>query len=181
MTKTLLLSQVFRGTSVMNALVIDTFEFCRTNSSRDGVTPVAEMTRLAKECDNASGEIAWEAVGGTHKLGFPQMTVSVNGNVQLICQRCLQPYAHHLDSSTVLMLGKDDEQADEIEATVDDESIDVIVGSRSMELMYLVEDEALLALPQSPRHDVCPDSSLLDKGKSEKISSFDALKSLKSE
>jgi uncharacterized protein len=50
-----------------------------------------------------------------------------------------------------------------------------------MELMYLVEDEALLALPQSPRHEVCPDSSLLDKVKSEKISPFDALKSLKSE
>lgn len=165
----------------MNALVIDTFEFCRTNSSQQGVTPVAEMARLAKECADKSGEITWNAVGATHKLGIPQMTLSVSGNVQLVCQRCLQPYAHHLDSSTVLMLGKDDADADEIEERIDDESIDVIVGSRSMELMYLVEDEALLALPQSPRHDVCPDASLLDKAKSAKISPFDALKSLKSE
>jgi uncharacterized protein len=165
----------------MNALVIDTFEFCRTNSSQQGVTPVAEMARLAKECADKSGEITWNAAGATHKLGIPQMTLSVSGTVQLVCQRCLQPYAHHLDSSTVLMLGKDDADADEIEERIDDESIDVIVGSRSMELMYLVEDEALLALPQSPRHEVCPDASLLDKAKSEKISPFDALKSLKSE
>jgi uncharacterized protein len=165
----------------MNALVIDTFEFCRTNSSQQGVTPVAEMVRLAKECADKSGEITWNAVGTTHKLDIPQITLSVSGNVHLVCQRCLQPYAHHLDSSTVLMLGKDDEDADAIEERIDDESIDVIVGSRSMELMYLVEDEALLALPQSPRHDVCPDASLLDKAKSAKISPFDALKSLKSE
>jgi len=165
----------------MNAIVIDAFDFCRSNGSQQGVTPVVELTRLAKECADTSGEITWSAVGTTHKLGIPQMTLSVSGTVQLICQRCLQPYAHHLDSSTVLMLGKDDADADEIEERIDDESIDVIVGSRSMELMYLVEDEALLALPQSPRHDVCPDSSLLDKAKSEKISPFDALKGLKSE
>jgi uncharacterized protein len=165
----------------MSAFVIDTFEFCRINGQQEGVTPVADMTRLAKECANASGEITWKAVGSASKLGFPQITLSVNGTVQLVCQRCLQPYAHHLDSSTVLMLGKDDEQADEIEEMIADESIDVIVGSRSMELMYLVEDEALLALPHTPKHDVCPDSALLEKAKSEKISPFDALKSLKSE
>jgi uncharacterized metal-binding protein YceD (DUF177 family) len=27
----------------------------------------------------------------------------------------------------------------------------------------LIEDEALLALPQSPKHEVCPDAGLLDK------------------
>ncbi|TFW27427.1 YceD family protein [Duganella callida] len=165
----------------MNAFVIDTFEFCRTNSSQEGATPVADMTRLAKDCADPSGTITWSAVGSTHKLGFPQMTLSVAGDVNLVCQRCLQPFAYHIDSSTVLMLGKDDAEADEIEETIDDESIDVIVGSRSMELMYLVEDEALLALPQSPRHAVCPDSSLLDKAKNDKVSPFDALKSLKSE
>ncbi|MHA4866629.1 YceD family protein [Duganella sp. PWIR1] len=165
----------------MSAFVIDTFEFCRINGKQDGVTPVAEMTRLAKECADASGEIAWKVAGSTSKMGFPQMTLSVDGTVQLVCQRCLKPYAHHLASSTVLMLGKDDEQADEIEEMIADESIDVIVGSRSMELMYLVEDEALLALPHTPKHDVCPDDSLLDKAKSEKISPFDALKGLKSE
>jgi uncharacterized protein len=165
----------------MNAFEIDTFAFCRTNSSQEGVTPVAEMTRLASDCADPSGTITWKAVGSTSKLGFPQMTLSVAGDVRLVCQRCLQPFAHHIDSATVLMFGKDDAEADEIEEIIEDETIDVIVGSRSMDLMYLVEDEALLALPQSPRHEVCPDASLLDKAKSDKVSPFDALKRLKSE
>jgi uncharacterized protein len=55
----------------------------------------------------------------------------------------------------------------------------VIVGTRSMNLMDLIEDEALLALPQAPKHDVCPDTALLDTVRSEKKSPFDALKALK--
>lgn len=165
----------------MNAFVIDAFEFSRINGSREGRTPVAEMTRLTKDCADPSGEIAWTVTGGASQQGYPQLRLSVEGSVNLICQRCLAPYAHRIDSSTVLMLGKDDEQADEIEALLDDESIDVIVGSRSMNLADLVEDEALLALPLAPKHAVCPDSGALDALKTDKPSPFAALKGLKAD
>jgi uncharacterized protein len=144
------------------------------------VTPVAEMLRLAKDCADTSGEIAWKVEGGSSKQGYPQMRLSVSGPVKLVCQRCLSPFEYQIDSSTLLMLGKDDEDADEIEEIIADESVDVIVGTRSMDIMDLVEDEALLALPHTAKHDVCPDNSLLDKAKSEKLSPFDALKGLKS-
>lgn len=161
------------------AVMIDAFEFCRTNSTREGVTPVAEMTRLVRDCADTSGAITWRAVGSTSKQGYPQMRMAVAGTVQLVCQRCLQPFAYEIDSATTLMLGESDAHADEIEEIIDDETIDVIVGTRSMNLMDLIEDEALLALPQAPKHDVCPDTALLDAVKSEKKSPFDALKELK--
>jgi uncharacterized protein len=101
--------------------------------------------------------------------------------VQLMCQRCLTPYAFEMDAGTVLMLGKDDDQADEIEELLSDESIDVIVGSRTCDLRDLIEDEALLALPQVPKHDVCPDTKLLDVLNSEKPSPFAGLKEMKAE
>ena len=143
--------------------------------------PVAEMSRLNKDSADHSGEIAWAVDGTTSMQGYPQMTLSVSGTVQLMCQRCLTPYAFEMDAGTVLMLGKDDEQADEIEELLGDESIDVIVGSRTCDLRDLIEDEALLALPQVPKHDVCPDSTLLDELKSEKPSPFASLKNLSGE
>ena len=92
--KTLLLSQVFRGNFLpMNAFVIDAFDFCRINGSREGVTPVAEMTRLTQDCADTSGTLAWKIAGATSKLGYPQLTLSVSGTVQLVCQRCLTPFA----------------------------------------------------------------------------------------
>ena len=165
----------------MSAFVIDAFEFCRNNGHREGVTPVADMPRLAADCANASGEVAWTIEGGQTRQGYPMLTLSVSGTVQLVCQRCLTPFGYALDSSTVLVLGKDDQEADEIEEILDDESIDVIVGSHACDIRDLLEDEALLALPQAPKHEVCPDTKLLDTIKSEKVSPFAALKNLKSE
>ncbi|MGZ8288324.1 MAG: YceD family protein [Telluria sp.] len=165
----------------MSAFVIDAFEFCRSNGHREGVMPVAEMNRLNKECADQSGEIAWSIDGATSKHGYPQLTLSVSGTVHLMCQRCLAPFSYEVDSTTLLMLGKDDTEADEIESIIDDESIDVIVGSRTCDVRDLFEDEALLALPQSPKHEVCPDSSLLDTLTDDKPSPFAGLKSLKPE
>ena len=165
----------------MSAFVIDAFEFCRNNGHREGVTPVVEMPRLAADCADKSGEIAWAIDGGQTRQGYPMLTLSVSGTVQLVCQRCLTPFGYELDSSTVLVLGKDDAEADEIEEILDDESIDVIVGSHACDIRDLLEDEALLALPQAPKHEVCPDTKLLDAIKSEKVSPFAALKNLKSE
>ncbi|WP_312518277.1 DUF177 domain-containing protein [Massilia sp.] len=165
----------------MSAFVIDAFEFHKQDGHREGVTPVAEMRRLAADCANDSGELSWSVVGGQTRQGYPSLTLSVAGPVQLVCQRCLQPFTYDIDSSTMLVLGKDDAEADEIEEILDDESIDVIVGSRTCDIRDLLEDEALLALPQSPKHDVCPDTKLLDSVKSEKVSPFAALKNLKAE
>jgi uncharacterized protein len=165
----------------MSGFVIDAFEFCRSNGYREGVTPVAEMSRLSKECADQSGELSWSIQGGQTPEGYPSMTLSVSGTVQLVCQRCLAPFGFELDSSTMLVLGKDDTEADEIDMVLDDDSIDVIVGSRTSDIRDLLEDEALLALPQAPKHITCPDESVLDALKSEKVSPFAGLKNLKSE
>jgi uncharacterized protein len=166
----------------MNAFVIDAFEFCRINGSREGTMPVAEMTRLTKDCFDSSGTIHWRIDGSVAgKTGYPQMTLSVSGAVQLTCQRCLSPFSYEIDSSTVLVLAKDDEHADEIDELIDDEAIDVIVGTRAMNVADLIEDEALLALPFVPKHDVCPDSTLVDIAATEKKSPFAALKGLASD
>ncbi len=163
----------------MSAFVIDAFEFCRSMGRREGVTPVAQMLRFSKECADLTGELTWSVEGGKHKLGYPQIVLSVQGTVQLVCQRCMSPYAYPIRSSTVLVLGKNDDDADEIEEILDDESIDVVVGTREMDVRDLFEDEALLALPQVPKHDVCPDNSLLEAQKNEKPNPFAALQGLK--
>jgi uncharacterized protein len=165
----------------MSAFVIDAFELSRSAGHRDGVTPVAQMNRLNQDCADPSGEIAWAVDGSVTSQGYPSLTVSVSGTVQLMCQRCLTPFAYDIDAATTLVLGKDDEDADQIEEILDDESIDVIVGSRTCDIRELIEDEALLALPQVPKHEVCPDTGLLDVLKSDKPSPFAGLKNLKSE
>ncbi len=140
----------------MNATTVDTFEFSRLGEQRSGVTPVASFGRLSAEAADAGGELRWSFSGGKHRMGFSQLIMKVDGEVGLICQRCLSPFRHPIDSETVLVLARDDADADEVEQKLDDESIDVIVGSAAQDLLQLVEDEVLLEMPLSPRHTSCP-------------------------
>lgn len=163
----------------MAAMIVDSFEFCRLGEQASGTTPVADFPRLLADLSGDSGELRWRFEGGRHSIGLPQITMTVEGEVSLMCQRCLTPYVHPVSSVTVLVLAKDEEDADGVEERLDDESIDVIVGSASLDLLQLVEDEALLSLPLSPRHEQCPGA--VPKGPADKLESpFSVLKGLKS-
>ncbi len=163
----------------MNAFVIDAFGFARQQESREGTIAIAEMARMLEDCADNSGEIHWQLRGDVHALDVPQLKLQVEGTVQLMCQRCLQPFAFAIDSHSSLMLAKNDEHADEIDAMLDDESLDVIVASQAFNIFELIEDEALLALPLSPRHETCPDTSVLDSANVTKELPFAALTRLK--
>ncbi|MCA1322726.1 YceD family protein [Herbaspirillum sp. alder98] len=164
----------------MNALVIDAFEFCRHKQQAQGQVPVAELGRLAQETVDRSGAISWALSGDIDKLGHAQLSLAVSGVVHLTCQRCLTALPFEIDSKSLLVLAKDEAQADAIEQLLDDDQIDVIVGSAAFDAANLVEDEALLALPVAPKHDVCPDSGVVAEAKgTERASPFAVLKKLK--
>jgi len=164
----------------MSALVIDAFEFCRLKERLEGETPVLDLKRLAAECVNPSGALQWSVVGGLNPLGYPQLTLSVAAAVPLICQRCVAPFDFDFASQSIVVLAKSEEQADEIDDAIADDTIDVIVGSRTMNVMELIEDESLLALPLAPKHDVCPGTPLIDEVKPDsKPSPFAVLKNIK--
>lgn len=141
----------------MTQTIVDGFAFCRQGEQREGSTPVAKLSRLAADAANKQGEIHWSFQGGRHAKGYPQLQMSVKGEVNLVCQRCLLPMLHAIDTQALLVLAQDESDADATEEALDDESIDVIVGSTTLDLVQLVEDEALLSLPLSPRHTTCPD------------------------
>ena len=144
----------------MQAFVIDAFAFCWQEEQVFGRIQVADLPRLSEETANTDGALAWSLSGGKDQYGHAQLVLSVQGSVNLICQRCLTPFAFEVDSESVLILAKNEENADEIEALLEDDEIDVVVGSKTFNVMDLIEDEALLAIPQSPKHAVCPDVSL---------------------
>lgn len=164
----------------MAASVIDAFEFCRRKERRNGEMPFSDLPRLASETVDPSGILRWSLEGGKNALGHPQLRLDVSGSIKLSCQRCLQPLDFSFTSQSVLILAQDEASADEIEAQLDDDSVEVIVGSSALELIALLEDEALLALPLSPKHEVCPTKGVLDAVKMpEKESPFSVLQSLK--
>lgn len=144
-------------------LIIDAFAFCRHGEQQAGRFRLPELTRLRAECASDDGDVAWELVGKTDSVcGHCVLHLTINGTVKLICQRCLTPYVFKIQSEAKILLAKDESAADELEASLEDDEIEVIVGSKSFDVMALIEDEALLAIPLSPKHEVCPKKEMLD-------------------
>lgn len=164
----------------MKASLVDIFEFCRLKEEREGEVEVSDLARLAGEAVDNSGMLTWSLQGGSDRMGYLQLKLQVSGPVQLRCQRCLTPFAFSIESESTLIVAPDDKSADEIDKLLDDEAVEVIVGSKDFDLVRLIEDEALLALPLAPKHAICPDNAAVDALKSaKKESPFSVLKNLK--
>jgi len=164
----------------MNDFVIDSFDFCRQKEHRADEIPVSKLARLAAESVDGSGILRWSLQGGSDNRGHPKLTLAVAGQVRLRCQRCLGVFPFDVESESVLVLAKDEASADELDALLADESVEVIVGLKAMDVKALIEDEALLALPFAPKHEVCPDQALPEPIQDEKSESpFAVLKNLK--
>lgn len=164
----------------MKAFVIDAFEFCRLNERREGELAVADLPRVMQESVDGSGTIDWSLGGGNDDQERPRMRLSVTGRVRLMCQRCLTPFSFEFASESVLALARDEAGADAIDALLDDESIEVIVGSKAFNVNELIEDEVLLTIPLSPKHETCPDQLVSGTSlEATPVSPFSVLKNLK--
>ncbi|MDR0934581.1 MAG: YceD family protein [Burkholderiaceae bacterium] len=163
----------------MEVVLEDSGEFARKNQQREGSIKVADLKRLAAACVSASGELQWTVRGSISQFGFPQLDLAVKGRVELMCQRCLEVFSFELDSRSAIILAGSEEEADGIEDKLAaDDAVEVIAAGDVTDLLVLVEDEALLALPFSPRHEVCPGATGSVAG-SLRESPFSVLRGLK--
>lgn len=147
----------------------DVFAFCRSEASAQGEIIASELPRIIAETaaeapEGAAAEtfsytlqaaVEQEAAGpGAPGRQRQFLDVTVTGRVWLDCQRCLTVYTEPIATEMRFEVVASDAEAEA--APMDDDDIDVIVGSRQFDLLSLIEDEVLLALPVAPKHKICP-------------------------
>lgn len=154
------MSRPSRATHRPSAL--DVAAFCRDSGRLQGRLSLVEMPRLADSLlQPADGvgpdDIEWSAVGSllSESGGAPQCLVELaaQATVTLECQRCLQPMALPLRFERRFRFVQGEEEAARLDEELED---DVLALAPRFDLLALVEDELLLALPLVPRHDACP-------------------------
>ena len=156
----MVLSQTFLLIKAMSDIIINAFELCHRNEKREGKVAIADLSRLSQICASNQGTLTWRLAGSIGRLEHPQLHLEVAGKLELVCQRCMEPLICEINSQTVIILARDDDAADEIEALLDDEDpTEVIVGEEKQDVLVLVEDEVLLSIPFSPMHENCQEPS----------------------
>jgi uncharacterized protein len=146
---------------------LDIYEFAKSGRQAAGALRVSQMPRMLAEVPadvpDRDTVFTWQAEGSTQpelqddgtEAPQPYVRLAVHGSVWLMCQRCLAPYSQHLDVDATYRIVATEEEADEF--PLDDDEIEVIVGSRQFNLVDLIEEELLLSLPLVPKHNVCPE------------------------
>jgi uncharacterized protein len=150
----------------VNPRDFDVFEFARSGRQAAGAVRVSQLPRMlnevAKEAPDRDTAFTWQAEGSTQpelqddgtEGQQPYLRLAVHGSAWLECQRCLTPYEQAFDIDAIYRLVATEEEAEEF--PLDDDEVDVIVGSRQFDLVDLIEEELLLSLPLVPKHEVCP-------------------------
>jgi uncharacterized protein len=141
---------------------LDMRSFARDGAELAGTCTLRDLARLAQSCEPALADVElapvpWRARGETrHAEGARAQTwlhLQANASVRLQCQRCLLPMTTELSAQRSFLFAPDEAEAARLDEDMED---DVLVLSRSLDLIELVEDELILALPLVPRHDNCP-------------------------
>jgi uncharacterized protein len=150
---------------------VDLFEFARAGRQALGQVSLAQLPRMLNEVSPDAPEperdathpaFSWQAEGSQQMelqddgTQGPQayLRLALHGAAWLECQRCLAACRQAFDIDVTYRIVRTEEEADAF--PLDDDELDVIVGSRHFDLLDLIEEELLLALPLVPKHDVCP-------------------------
>jgi uncharacterized protein len=154
--------------------LIDGFEFATAGARQQGRWPLRELPRLRDMLASEAGEIAYELEGTRDERGRPGLRLSLQGMLQLRCQRCLEPMPFEVGADEVLVLAASQAEIDAEPA--DAHAPDRVLAGKEMPVRDLIEDQLILELPYAPRHEGCAAGA--GQRADERISPFAGLRGL---
>jgi len=126
---------------------VDPWRFCRDAQSWETRSEVAAFPRLAHEF--TQGALFCRVVGRVDQRGSLSLQLTVSGDVQLTCQRCLGSMPYQVEVERTLYLARNEAEMERLDALPDS---DAIQAGEILSLVDLVEDEVLLSLPLATMH-----------------------------
>jgi uncharacterized protein len=158
--------------------VVDSETFAREAGELRGTIPLGSLPRLQDALFDQVGEVSYVLTGLLGKDGKPTLRIGINGKLTLVCQRCLGPMDMHLDSGRSFQLVPKGQPL--VDPAKEEEYLEQIHADPALDVVELVEDEVLLALPMAPCHEEgsC-DPPLKNENSDKQESPFSVLAALK--
>ena len=167
------------------SIIINNTTFAKHKEYLDGKIQVADCARLvdwlqvSEASLHASPEanvIAYQLRGDVNTMGQQTMHLALDAHVTAICQRCMGAMPMHVQLSFNYLISYLNEEViqENDEDNLDD--VDVIEANQAMDLLALIEDELILAIPMAPLHEF--NCTELNMQSGEKPNPFAVLKGL---
>jgi len=143
--------KLYHARLMSEQVTIDGIEFARIGRRLQGDVSIADLARLCEGLGSGGGVLHYALSGTLSEKGRPQLVCEVDGVLNLVCQRCMEPLPFPLSIRSVLELASEGETLPPVED--EDDAVDLIPADAAMDVLALVEDEVLLSLPVAPMHD----------------------------
>jgi len=140
---------------------VDPFRFAHDAVELESTLPLAQMKRLSTILYQPEGDVAISLAFSVDVLGTSMLRGRVQAHLNMICQRCLESMPVDVDTELALGFARSDAGLEQIPSELEP----VRAEDGQVNLLQLLEDEIMLALPQIPRHveSECSASALLHK------------------
>ena len=165
---------------------IDNVTFAKKNELLTGELALAECARLnellihSAENSNSNnlptGSISYQLQGKTDAAGQHLLDLSLTTNLTTTCQRCLNEMPLKLALKFNYLIGDvgdTDTESTEVDSADD---VDMQQASQTMDIVALIEDEIIMAMPIAPIHNQDCGEIITQSG--EKPNPFAVLKGL---
>lgn len=145
---------------------IDLYEWARREQTFESSVALGALSRVAEmlptdaPADARQRSVHFTAQAGTARDATgvrPMLALRIQGETWLQCQVCLSGFAFPIDIEAHYRIVASEEDADAI--PLDDDGPDPIVGAHEFDLLDLIDEEIVLALPMVPQHEVCPEQA----------------------
>ena len=128
---------------------LDLYAMAEAGRELHGRMALADLPRVLPLLESDAGELDVVLELGRDEDGTHTLCGSVKGNLELRCQRCLEPVTYGLDTQFRLALVFSQEAAGE----VPDRYEPLLITREPTSLVEVVSEEVLLALPIVAVHD----------------------------
>ena len=117
------------------------------NVSLEGNYPLASLERLCAALCDTAGELHVRLNFGS-TAGFHCLQGTVEADLKLVCQRCMNPIQHKVSGRFKFGLVLDEEESQELPPDLEP----YLCEGDEQSIIELLEDELLLSLPIAPMH-----------------------------
>jgi uncharacterized protein len=156
---------------------VDVFELARQGRAVEGEFEAAALERLSSLLTPPAGRIRFHLQGRIDERGRNAATLRIEGRLGLQCDLCGTRLEWTLDESSGFFFVDDEAHLGALPITA--EGDEPLVASPRFDLQDLVEEQAILALPISPRHPGCEQPDATDPPGQGTSQPFSVLASLK--
>lgn len=130
---------------------VDPLKYADQNKILDGVLPVQQLPRLVELLASEQGSVQAHLEFDRDEQKLRVLKGVLDAQVDMTCERCLQPVSKQIKSEFTLGIVLTDEDAKQLPKRYEP----LLVEPESLELSEVIEEEMILSLPMFAYHQEC--------------------------